>query len=194
MQALILGGFLGSGKTTILMRIASSYIERGKKIAVIVNEIGDIGVDGKTLTSDGYNTTELAEGCVCCTLSDTLQVSVSNIIRDLRPDILLIEPTGLAIPSKVKEAMDGINVKSITIGVMDANRISIFIEKKPDFVAEQLKGSDIILMNKIDIGVEEKMKAAVDWLHSTVGDVTVHRISALTGEGVDKITELIPDE
>ena len=62
MHIYVLGGFLGSGKTTILMKIVNGFLEKGKKVAVIVNEIGDIGVDGTTLRSEGYNTTELAEG------------------------------------------------------------------------------------------------------------------------------------
>jgi G3E family GTPase len=61
----IMGGFLGSGKTTLVMKIAERYISLGKKVAVLVNEIGEVGVDGATISGGGLKTVELAEGCIC---------------------------------------------------------------------------------------------------------------------------------
>ena len=83
MYVYILGGFLGSGKTTLLMRLASMYTKRGQKTALLVNESGEIGVDGATLKAEGYDAIELPNGCICCSLSGTLQSALKNIVRDI---------------------------------------------------------------------------------------------------------------
>ncbi|MBE6525889.1 MAG: GTP-binding protein, partial [Thermoplasmata archaeon] len=61
----IVGGFLGSGKTTLLIKMAERYMDSGRKVAILVNEIGEIGVDGATISGSGLKTVELAEGCIC---------------------------------------------------------------------------------------------------------------------------------
>lgn len=194
MQIHVLGGFLGSGKTTLLMRIANTYIRAGKKVAVLVNEMGDIGVDGVTLMSEGYNTTELPDGCVCCSLSAELQVAVRNIRRDIQPEIMIIEPTGLAIPGKIMEAIDMIpelfpefgEYDSNIIGVVDPVRFRIFVSKKGKFMAEQLEGSSMVLMNKIDIAPAEEIEFTEAWIAEHVPGATVRKVSALKGDGIEE--------
>ncbi|MBO7205615.1 MAG: GTPase, partial [Candidatus Methanomethylophilaceae archaeon] len=167
MQIHVLGGFLGSGKTTLLMRIANTYIRAGKKVAVLVNEMGDIGVDGATLMSEGYNTTELPDGCVCCSLSAELQIAIRNIRRDIQPEIMLIEPTGLAIPAKIIEAIEEIpdfgDYVADIIGVVDPVRFRLFVTKKGKFMAEQLEGSSTIMMNKIDVAPDVEIEFTEAW-------------------------------
>lgn len=203
MRIIVLGGFLGSGKTTILMRIANTFIGKGNKVAVLVNDVGEIGVDGKTLAAEGYNTTELPDGCVCCSLKSELQIAVRNVARDLNPDIMLIEPTGLALPSKVVESIDTIHEilpdaprfpKPEIIGVVDAVRFPIFAAKKETFVREQINGSKMVIINKIDVASEKCMADTEMWLSLNVGNVPLYKVSALTGEGMDKALEAIVGE
>ncbi|MDY4581100.1 MAG: GTP-binding protein, partial [Candidatus Methanarcanum hacksteinii] len=75
----VVGGFLGSGKTTLLIKIAERYIADGKKVTILVNEAGEIGVDGASISSNGLNAIQLQEGCICCTLSGTLQSTMRDI-------------------------------------------------------------------------------------------------------------------
>ena len=189
MQIHVLGGFLGSGKTTLLMRIANTYIRAGKKVAVLVNEMGDIGVDGTTLMSEGYNTVELPDGCVCCSLSAELQIAIRNVRRDLEPEVMIIEPTGLAIPTKIMEAIEEIpgfgDYESDIIGVVDPVRFRLFVSKKSKFMAEQLEGSSMILMNKIDVAPEAEVEFTEAWIKERMPDVMFRKVSALTGEGVE---------
>lgn len=197
MRIHVLGGFLGSGKTTLLMKIASSYIERGKKVSVIVNEAGDIGVDGTTLKGNGYTTTELPDGCICCTLTTSLLEAVTNIRNELNPDVMIIEPTGLALPSRVVGILDMLKDfdKSVNvIGMVDARRFPIFAEKKPEFITEQIKGSDIVLMNKIDVASDEEKKSTVEWISENTGINEIHPVSLKTGEGLDEVLKVIMDE
>ena len=197
MRIHVLGGFLGSGKTTILMKMASSYIERGKKVSIVVNEAGDIGVDGATIKGNGYNTTELPDGCICCSLTTNLIEAVNNITNERDPDVMIIEPTGLAIPSRVVNILDmikGFDKKVNVIGVVDARRFHIFSEKKPAFITEQIKGSDIVLMNKIDVATPEEKKDTADWIADNIGITDIHPVSAKTGEGMDEVLKVIMDE
>lgn len=200
---IVLGGFLGSGKTTILMKIANTFIGKGKKVAVLVNDIGEIGVDGKTLAAEGYNTTELPDGCVCCSLKSELQVAVRNIARDVNPDIMLIEPTGLALPSKIKEAIDDSRnmfsdmpefTEPELIGVVDAVRFPVFALKKETFVREQLEGSKVVLINKIDVASAKCLADTEMWLSLNIGKIPMYKMSAITGEGVKEAMEAVTNE
>ncbi len=194
MRIHVLGGFLGSGKTTILMRLAASYVADGKKVSILVNEAGDIGVDGATIRGDGYNTTELPDGCICCSLTTTLQEAIVNINNDLQPDVIIIEPTGLAIPSKVEEAIDGVkdlDKKMDVIGIVDAHRFGIFADKKPTFITEQIRGSDLILMNKIDVATQEQQDFVRNWISENIGRTDVMCVSAKTGQGMEEALEAI---
>ena len=76
MKVMIIGGFLGSGKTTTILKLSRRLNDSGKRIAIIVNEIGEIGLDGDTLSGTGITTEELTSGCICC----TLKISTSKMI------------------------------------------------------------------------------------------------------------------
>ena len=193
----ILGGFLGAGKTTLLMQLVSMYSEIGKNVAIIVNEAGSVGVDGTTIKGKGYNAVELPQGCICCTLVGALQESLVQIVNDYHPDVLIIEPTGLALPSAVKESVEIIKGKFIdydrmdVVGMLDGPRYDIFIAKKRDFYVKQLSGADIIAINKKDLTSPEKMKEITEWLHSEFPGVKVIPMCATNGEGVKEVFEVI---
>ena len=193
----ILGGFLGTGKTTLLMKLVDMFSEKGRKVAIIVNEAGSIGVDGTTIKGQGYNAVELPQGCICCTLSATLQESLVQIVKDYSPDIIIIEPTGLALPNAVKEAVEAIRGRFIqydklnVVGMLDGPRYDIFLAKKRDFYLKQLSGSDVIAVNKKDLVSEEKLKQITDWCGETFPGVKVIPMCAVTGEGVKEVFEVI---
>ena len=79
MKIMIIGGFLGSGKTTTLLNVGKHLSEEGHKIAIIVNEIGEVGVDGVTLSKSGIVTKELTSGCTCCTLKFDMERTIEAL-------------------------------------------------------------------------------------------------------------------
>lgn len=190
MYIYVLGGFLGSGKTSLMIDLTSMYIDRDKRVALIINESGDIGVDGTTLKREGYDAIEMPQGCICCTLSSSLQTGIQNIVKDIDPDIIMIEPTGLALPHKVKEivrtAMVG-EEETIIIGIADIQRFDDLIKKKEDFFKRQMVGSDFILVNKSDQSTKEKMDEVLDWLRFEFRDREIIPVSLKTGENMDKV-------
>lgn len=186
----ILGGFLGSGKTTLLMKMASEFCKRDEKVTIVVNEMGEIGVDGATLKSQGYDSVELPDGCICCSLSGTLQNALKSIKRDIDPDIIIIEPTGLALPHKVSDLVrismiDPDDIK--IVGVADIQRFDDLIKKKEEFFKRQMYGADYIFINKSDLATKEKMDAAIQWLKKEYPDKPIYPVSAKTGENMDKL-------
>ncbi len=194
MYVYILGGFLGSGKTTLLMKLASMYTRRGLKTALLVNESGEIGVDGATLKAEGYDAIELPDGCICCSLSGTLQSALKNIMKDIDPEIIIIEPTGLALPHKVKELVkvSMIDPEEIfIIGVADIQRFEDLIKKKEQFFSMQMKSSDFILINKCDIAKEGQLEEVESWIRERYPDKPIIPVSAKTEENLDKLYEMM---
>lgn len=194
MYVYILGGFLGSGKTTLLMRIASQYTKRGLRTALVVNESGEIGVDGATLKAEGYDAVELPDGCICCTLSGTLQTALRNIMKDIDPDIIIIEPTGLALPHKVKDlvhiSMIGED-ECFIIGVTDVERFQILLDKKEAFFRMQMSKADFVLINKADLAKPGQIDSIKSWFGKEFPDKPLQVISAKTGENLDKLYEMM---
>lgn len=194
MYVYILGGFLGSGKTSLLLKLARMYTSAGKKVAIIENESGEIGVDGATLKAEGYDAVELPDGCICCTLSGSLQAALRNIKKDIEPDIIIIEPTGLALPHKVKEIVRIAMIdqeETLIIGIADIQRFDDLIKRREEFFKRQMHGSDFILINKSDLGTPEKLSAAIDWLKDEYPEKEVIPVSNKTGENLDRVYELM---
>lgn len=194
MLVYIMGGFLGSGKTSLMLDLTNVYIERGKKVALLVNESGDVGVDGATMKREGYDAIEMPNGCICCTLATSLQDGLRNIAEDINPDVILIEPTGLALPHRVRDLVRAaeINEKEIVIiGIVDIQRFDNLIARRLDFFANQMFGCDFILVNKSDLATPEKLSEVTDWLISEYPDRPVYPISVKDGKNMDKVRELM---
>jgi len=190
MKVYILGGFLGSGKTTLLMKLASMYTKRDLKTALLVNESGEIGVDGATLKAEGYDAIELPDGCICCSLSGTLQSALVNIVDDIDPDIIIIEPTGLALPHKVKElvASSGIETEgTYVIGITDVERFEILVSKKEEFIKRQMAAADFVLINKKDLAKPGQVENIQKWFDKELPDKQIMVVSAKTGENMESV-------
>lgn len=168
----ILTGFLGAGKTSILNRILTA--DHGLRIAVVVNEFGDIGLDDRFIARAEGDIVELTNGCVCCSArNDTMEVLLSLIAKlkaGQRMDHIVIETTGLAKPASLARFflgdsplkshfhLDGI------VTVVDAyHGTSQLIQYRE--VKEQVGVADLILMNKTDMAEEPQMTNLQEWLH-----------------------------
>ena len=153
MKLLIIAGFLGSGKTTLLLEVARRLVAVPQNIAIIENEVGEIGIDGKYLHQEGLQVQELFGGCICCTLSADL-VSVLQKVEDLfKPAVTIIEPTGLASPGDVLTTVWSCApiVTDIKLVVLvDATRYKMLYEMLTPLITTQIQLADIVVINKID--------------------------------------------
>ena len=194
MYVYVMGGFLGSGKTSLMLDLTSMYIDRGQKVALLVNESGDIGVDGATMKREGYDAIEMPNGCICCTLASSLQHGLRNIAKDIEPDVILIEPTGLALPHRVKDLIRIAMIdeeETILVGIVDIQRFSDLVSKKKDFFKRQMQGCNFILINKSDLATPEELAEATNWLNFEYPDKPVYPVSVKDGTNMDKVRELM---
>lgn len=109
MQVLVVDGFLGSGKTTTIINMGKYLAKKGKKVAIIVNEIGEVGIDGDVIKRFGFNTKKITSGCICCFLKVGLQTTVTLLANEYKHDILMIEPTSIAFPHVIRDEIKLMN-------------------------------------------------------------------------------------
>ncbi len=191
-----LAGFLGSGKTTLLIRLGTSLGRTGRRVAIIVNEVGEVGVDGAVIESNGLKSVELTEGCICCSLSGSLQNTLRQVSREFEPDMILIEPTGLALPSKVKQIVRTSMIgeeRTFTICLIDAFRASKLFAEAGAFLSRQVDGADVVAINKVDLTSLDVREQVENIVKNISPSTPIVFISAREGQGVDELVSMLGD-
>ena len=191
----IISGFLGSGKTTVLKRLVEDSQLKGKKVGIILNELGDTNVESHLFKTEKM--VELLNGCICCSMQEDLKLTLHQFI-DNSVDILLIEGTGVANPSEIVEAItapvyiDHFAIRSI-ISLVDASQYleyqSIFSSSKEirTLLKEQINCASLIVLNKTDLVTEKKLEKILASIRkttsvetpiikSTFGDVAMNEL------------------
>ena len=164
----LLFGFLGSGKTTLLRRILGERAGE-RKMAVIVNEFGDVGVDGEVIAGSNVNLVELTSGCLCCTLRGSLMSAVEELREKAAVEQIVVEATGVASPGDMLEDLNDSKIAhELAVGplvtVVDAPKFTRLQQMLGEFYEEQVENADALVLNKIDLatsGELEEAKAAV---------------------------------
>jgi G3E family GTPase len=196
-----IAGFLGCGKTTLLLRLSRKLSDGGKrKVALIVNEIGEIPVDGKIIEESGLRVKDIGGGCICCEIASTFAKTIYNLYKDFHPEHILVEPTGVAVPHQVKLAarMSGRDAK-ISIGpaivLFDATRPAELLDMDMlgQLVTSQVKDADVLAISKVDIVSEDQVKEAIERVQQYNPTAEIIRLSSFKEWGVDRIIEIILD-
>lgn len=151
----IISGFLGAGKTTLLQHLLSEKPEN-EVWAVLMNEFGQIGVDQQMLPqTQGYEVKELLGGCLCCSSQLPMQIALSRLLSESKPDRLFIEPTGLGHPAQLLEQLTephwqpSIAMRAL-VTVVDGSRLHDLDWTKQNLYADQLKAAQIIVVSHAD--------------------------------------------
>lgn len=187
MKLLVLGGFLGSGKTTILTSLAKYIIGdgpvEGYKVMVIKNEIGEVEVDDKLLRAGGLQVQDMLAGCACCTLAGQLGPTIKQVQEDYDPEYIIFEATGVANPgsivSTVHDYMPDLPIRSCAL--VDAKRWPRIKPAIGYLVQSQLEDVDTIVVNKIDLVDEEAADQVVSDVHEMNPEPQIFKVSALNG-------------
>ncbi|MEM2881240.1 MAG: GTP-binding protein [Candidatus Methanomethylicaceae archaeon] len=192
-----MAGFLGSGKTTAIIAISRRIASDGKKVAIIVNEIGDVPVDAKIVSEYGLNVRDIGGGCICCELLVSLAYTLEELAKSHSPDYVFIEPSGVSIPSSIKNGIGFVKSFDIECGpvivLFDGERgqEQLMDEDLGKFIKRQLAGGDIVAINKIDI-LQEELVRSIEVLIKTINqNARIIRISAKKGTGLDELVGLI---
>jgi len=181
----IITGYLGSGKTSLLQHIIGNIKSR---IAIIMNEFGELAIDSRIIKGNNFNMTELQGGCVCCSLTGEFEAAINEIIKTVKPDAIIVETTGVAEPDAllvdIEENIPNVRLDSV-ITVVDADALVRF-PAIGHTGRMQIEMADIIIINKIDLidtteldNVEKKVKDVNDKaiiFKSVKGDVAVEHL------------------
>ncbi|MCB1792727.1 MAG: GTP-binding protein [Gammaproteobacteria bacterium] len=152
-------GFLGTGKTTTIRHLLHTHPDN-ERWAVLVNEFGEVGVDGALLDDTGVAVQEVAGGCLCCVAAPAFTTGLNRLIRRHRPDRILIEPSGLGHPAQVLETLAGPLYADVlelraTLCVMDARHLSSVRHRTHPTFIDQIHLADVLVANKSDLYTDE---------------------------------------
>ena len=181
MNILTFAGFLGSGKTTVIKRCISSMLKRGLKIAIIENEIGVTSIDDKLLEEGGIEITTLTNGCVCCSISGSLITAAGMIEKEINPDWLIVELTGLAYMTGIRDLFSkyGKQYKLYSVTVIDIARWMKLLKVTRPLLTDQVSGANVIVINKTDI--TDPTQEEIDEISQISGGSPVIKVSAQNG-------------
>ena len=157
---LLVSGFLGSGKTTLVRWLLEDAQRRGVRVAVITNELGELGIDGALLASAQDDAVELAGGCICCRLSDAFVETLERLHERARPDRVIVETSGVALPYETqlqlwREPVSRWIGDDVAVVVVSAEQLAAGCSGD-DLFAQQVSSADLLLLNQLDrVGASE---------------------------------------
>ena len=161
----LISGFLGSGKTTLLQRLLDHCLARGLKPAVMINEYGEVNIDGELLRGQGYTVREMTNGCICCTIGGTLGLALREVAA-LKPDVIFIEATGLADPVELidqatkEDVLPLVRLASL-VSVLDPVNFARLAKEVHSGIRQQTELADFVLINKRDRADAHTLEALV---------------------------------
>lgn len=204
----IIGGFLGSGKTTLLQRVVRDPIV-GARVAVLVNDLGELGLDQALIESEAYTPSlhiqQLTSGCICC----TLQGALPNALQELAtashppPERILIETSGVSNTSDVSYSISALHTEypfytDAVVVVVDAYHARRSYEEHPDLFVAQLRSADVVLLNKQDLlPLSEDRRDLQSWItplapRATWLWTTKSSVNPSLLLGIERLTEPLP--
>lgn len=186
----IVTGFLGVGKTTAILNLLAQKPDH-ERWAVLVNEFGEIGVDGTLLQGNSQEThgiyvREVPGGCMCCAAGLPMQIALNQLLQKARPQRLLIEPTGLGHPIEVLQALASPHYRDVlslqkTVTLVDARNLSDKRYTEHPTFRQQIEIADIVVANKEDLYHDADRRALDDYL-STYAQPSAGRITTTQGK------------
>ncbi len=164
MHLLLVTGFLGSGKTTLILSLARAAHESGRRAAIIVNEIGEIGIDNQLMRQLDLDVWELFNGCICCTLTADLVTTLQKLDADYAPDLVIVEPSGAADPRSLLNALPYYRGRPLEgtrwITVLDPLRLRMLLDVLEPLITAGIRQADYLLISKADLASPEEIAAA----------------------------------
>lgn len=196
---MLIGGFSGSGKTTLIRKLVEHLGKQGQKVAVIVNEIGEIGIDGDTISEGEVETRKITSDCVYCPLKTSMEYTLRNIIESYNPDTIIIEPAGITPPGQIKRNIENMGIPGITfapiVNLVDAARLSKETGELHNFMKNQIGEADILGINKVELinNREELLEICLFLRKLNPRARMIHFSARQGGENLDKLLGLLEE-
>lgn len=196
---LIVSGFLGSGKTTIIGHLIDELQGNGQQVAYIKNEIGDEALDTKILQGKHIQSKELLNGCICCTLVGPFQSAIAEIVKSYHPDLIIIEASGTADPAAIALMIDShpLVYRDSLVSIVDVMNFTGYTDISST-ARNQTKFTDLLIFNKIESVSDEQKRAVVGYVrelneHSPIIEAPRGRVSVdlLLGANHGELSRLL---
>lgn len=172
----VFSGFLGAGKTTLIKKLIKEAYA-GEKLVLIENEFGEIGVDGGFMKEAGITVNELNSGCICCSLVGDFAEALKKVVDELRPDRILIEPSGVGKLSDIVRAVERADLADCKINsltaVVDANKCKIYMKNFGEFFNDQIESAACIVFSHADVASAEKLANALELVREHNPEATI---------------------
>ena len=182
MRLLLFAGFLGSGKTTLILALARRPAPLGLRVCVVVNEVGEVGIDGEVLRMGGLEVKELTAGCICCQIGPDLVRTLRELEERFRPDLVIVEASGVATPAGVLETLQRYPVETVTgvqtITVVDPTRFEALHEVLTPLIESQIVSADVIVVSKADEAGAAEMQLTTRTLGSLAAATPAYEVDA----------------
>jgi G3E family GTPase len=194
MELILISGFLGSGKTTMLLSTVDQIIAMtNKKVVIIKNDFGNVGIDAKVMEKSGLQVRELPSGCICCTLGVDFLETLTTVATEYHPDLVFVEPSGLADPASIITLMKGYKGPKVdrirVMIIVDAVRFNLISRAMPAPMERQLKIGDVIVINKIDEATKEQIDEVRQAVQNMGLSTRLIMASALRRVNVDTVAK-----
>jgi len=195
LKLLVVSGFFGSGKTTFIINAAKRLVaEYGLKVAIIVNDVGEIGIDDKIINSYGLKVKELFGGCVCCQLGEDMIKTLRLVDRRIKPDLAVLEPSGAADPSQILSVVSlakNFELEMLPLIILvDATQLMLLLSEMPLTIRKVAFG-EIVLINKVDAVSPEELSEVKKEVEKINRSAAIRPISARREEDIKSIIEML---
>lgn len=172
----LVSGYLGSGKTTLINHLLRHA--NGERLAILVNDFGDLPIDAELIEAQGDDVISLTGGCVCCAYGNDLSTALLKLQSqaDL-PDQVFVEASGVALPAAIAQSLTLLRSYSlrgvVTLLCADTFMSNVSNVYMKDTIEQQLHSADLILLNKVDLVSESRLKAVRQWCASTLPNIGI---------------------
>ena len=195
MKLVMLTGFLGAGKTTLLLQLVRALTSgNDRRFVILENEVGEVGIDGSYLESQGLKVQELFSGCICCQLSADLVTTLNRLQETFAPDGVLLEPSGMAVPGRILETVAKyckVVDEVLVVSIVDAERYGLLLEAGMPLVINQIEPAQVVAVNKIDIMGEEELADITAKVRKVNPGADIVQVSALEGTNLEELAERV---
>lgn len=193
MRFIVVGGFLGSGKTSLISALAGAYADTGQSVVVLENEAGRAGLDSELLANQGIKVERMLGGCACCDLLPMLMTKMKDLENQGEAQVVLFEPSGVASLDNLLADLAKYASETISLGVvavMDATRYEIMRQAMANLLRGQLNATRLLVLSKIDLTTPDESAEVQEQLRESSPGLSIWPADLTSSQAVEVAADL----